>query len=103
VLPFGRLWHDTSDHAIGDAIHSSRSHDVVIRVYDVAGNMDGEAQAAGDCSRAVKKAAERPRRLKYLVSPYITGLTRRLAAEGSRLVFGLRYWTLACWHWVAEP
>jgi len=25
VLPFGRLWYDTRDNAIGYAIHSSRS------------------------------------------------------------------------------
>ena len=38
VLPFGRLCYDTPDDAIGYAMHSSRSHDAVIRVYDVAGN-----------------------------------------------------------------
>jgi hypothetical protein len=27
VLPFGRLWYDTPDKAIGYAMHSSRSHD----------------------------------------------------------------------------
>jgi hypothetical protein len=36
ALPFGRLWYDKPDHAIGYAIHSSRSHDAVIRVYDAA-------------------------------------------------------------------
>jgi len=30
---------DTPDHAIGNAIRSSRSHDAVIRVYDAAGNV----------------------------------------------------------------
>ena len=39
VLPFGRLWYDTPDHAIGYAMHSSRSHDAVIRVYDDAGSV----------------------------------------------------------------
>ena len=39
VLPFGRLWYDTPDNAIGYAMHSSRSHSAVIRVYDEAGNM----------------------------------------------------------------
>ena len=39
VLPFGRLWYDKSEDAIGYAIHSSRSHDAVIRVYDAAGNV----------------------------------------------------------------
>jgi len=34
VLPFGRLWYDTPDNAIGYAMHSSRSHHAVIRVYD---------------------------------------------------------------------
>ena len=37
VLPFGRLWYDTPADAIGYAMHSSRSHDAVIRVYDEAG------------------------------------------------------------------
>jgi hypothetical protein len=39
VLPFGRLWYDTPDHAIGYAMHSSGSHDAVIRVYDNACNV----------------------------------------------------------------
>ncbi|HEX3253189.1 MAG TPA: hypothetical protein VHS05_27345 [Pyrinomonadaceae bacterium] len=29
ALPFGGLWYDTPDHAIGYAMHSSRSHDAV--------------------------------------------------------------------------
>ena len=37
ALPFGRLWYDTPDKAIGYAMHSSRSHDAVIRVYDAPG------------------------------------------------------------------
>jgi len=39
VLPFGRLWYDMPDHAIGYAMHSSRSHRAVIRVYDDVGNV----------------------------------------------------------------
>ena len=39
VLPFSRLWYDTPDHAIGYAMHSRRSNDAVIRVYDAAGNV----------------------------------------------------------------
>ena len=39
VLPFGQLWYDTPDNAIGYAMHSSRSHDAVIRVYDDAGSL----------------------------------------------------------------
>ena len=39
ALPFGRLWYDTPDNAIGYAMHSSRSHDSVVRVYDDAGNV----------------------------------------------------------------
>ena len=35
VLPFGRLWYDTPADAIGYAMHSSRSHDAVIRVYEI--------------------------------------------------------------------
>jgi hypothetical protein len=39
VLSFGQLWYDTPDNAIGYAMHRSRSHDALIRVYDVAGNV----------------------------------------------------------------
>ena len=37
VLPFGRLWYDTPDHAVGYAMHRSGSHPAVIRVYNVIG------------------------------------------------------------------
>jgi hypothetical protein len=42
VLPFGRLWYGEPNavgNAIGYAMHYSRSHDAVIRVYDEAGNV----------------------------------------------------------------
>jgi hypothetical protein len=39
TLPFGRLWYDTPDNAIGYAMHSSRSHAAVIRVHDDASNV----------------------------------------------------------------
>jgi hypothetical protein len=39
ALPFGRLWYDTPDNAIGYAMHYSRSVDAVIRVYDDTGNV----------------------------------------------------------------
>ena len=48
VLPFGRLWYDTPDNAIGYAMHSSRSHDAVIHVYDAAGNVIETRQHKGD-------------------------------------------------------
>src|SRR6266480_3212310 len=48
ALPFGRLWYDTPDHAIGYAMHSSRSHDAVIRVYDPAGNVIETYEHTGD-------------------------------------------------------
>jgi hypothetical protein len=50
VLPFGRLWYDMPDNAIGYAMHSSRSrsHDAVIRVYDDAGNVIETHQDRGD-------------------------------------------------------
>ena len=47
-LPFGRLWYDTPDHAIGYAMHRSRSHDAVIRVYDQVGNVIETHQHKGD-------------------------------------------------------
>jgi len=38
-LPFHSGDCDTPDNAIGYAMHSSRSHDAVIRVYDAVGNV----------------------------------------------------------------
>jgi len=54
ALPFGRLWYDTPpDHAVGYAIHSSRSHDAVIRVYDHGGNVDRKSRGEGRVQRSV--------------------------------------------------
>jgi hypothetical protein len=42
VLPFGRLCYgepNAAANAIGYAMHSSRSHDAVIRVYEEAGDV----------------------------------------------------------------
>ncbi len=39
ALPFGALWYNKADDAIGYAEHRSRSHDAVLRVYDDAGNV----------------------------------------------------------------
>jgi hypothetical protein len=42
ALPFGRLWYDgpnAATNATGYAMHDSRSHDAVIRVYDEAGDV----------------------------------------------------------------
>jgi hypothetical protein len=39
VLPIGRLWYagpNAASNAIGSAMHRSRSHNAVIRVYDDA-------------------------------------------------------------------
>jgi hypothetical protein len=48
ALPFGRLWYTKPGDAIGYAEHRSRSHDAVIRVYDVAGNMIEAHEHKGD-------------------------------------------------------
>jgi hypothetical protein len=48
ALPFGRVWYDTPDHAIGYAMHSSRLHDAVIRVYDAGGDAVETHECAGD-------------------------------------------------------
>ena len=48
ALPFGRLWYDTPDNAIGYAMHSSRSHDAVIRAYDAGGNVIETHRHKGD-------------------------------------------------------
>jgi len=48
VLPFGRLWYEKPDDAIGYAMHNSRSADAVIRVYDEAGNVIETHEHKGD-------------------------------------------------------
>jgi hypothetical protein len=51
ALPFGRLWYgepNSIGNAIGYAKHGSRSHDVVIRVYDEAGNVIETHEHTGD-------------------------------------------------------
>src|SRR5439155_1630350 len=47
------VWYDTPDHAIGYAIHSSRSHDAVIRVYDAADNVIETHEHKGDFNRSL--------------------------------------------------
>ncbi|PYJ11723.1 MAG: hypothetical protein DME93_09310 [Verrucomicrobia bacterium] len=51
VLPFGRLWYGQSDaisNAIGYAMHRSRSHYSVIRVFDAGGNVIETHEHAGE-------------------------------------------------------
>jgi hypothetical protein len=51
ALPFGRLWYgepNAVSNAVGCAMHSSRSHDAVIRVYDAARNVIETRLHAGD-------------------------------------------------------
>jgi hypothetical protein len=48
ALPFGRRWYDTPDNAIGYVMHSGRSHDAVIRVYDDAGKVIETHEHKGD-------------------------------------------------------
>ena len=56
MLPFGRLWYDGSEavaNAVGYAMHCSRSHDAVIRVYDESGNVIGPHKHTGEFKRAL--------------------------------------------------
>jgi len=51
VLPFGHLWYgepNAVSNAIGYAMHYSRSHDAVIRVYDTVGNVIETPEYKGD-------------------------------------------------------
>jgi len=51
VLPFGRLRYNgpgAVSNTIGYAMHSSRSHNAVIRVQDAAGNVIETHEHAGD-------------------------------------------------------
>ena len=50
VLPFGRLRYSESNavaNEIGYAMHRSRSHDAVIRLYDAASNVTQTAPTQG--------------------------------------------------------
>jgi len=48
ALPFGRLWYDLAEDAIGYAKFYGRSHDAVIRVFDEAGNIVATEEHAGN-------------------------------------------------------
>ena len=48
ALPTGRLWYLQISDAIDYAKHRSRSHDAVIRVYDVAGKLIEVHRHKGD-------------------------------------------------------
>jgi len=51
ALPFGGLWYggpNAVTNATGYAMHFSRSHDAVIRVYDGAGNVIETQEHKGD-------------------------------------------------------
>ena len=51
VLPFGRLWYgepNAASNAVGYAMHRSRSHDAVIRVYNETGNVIETHERKGD-------------------------------------------------------
>ncbi len=55
ALPFGRLWYgepNATSSAIGYAMHRSRSHHAVIRVYDEAGNLIETHEHKGDFREA---------------------------------------------------
>jgi len=70
VLPFGRLWYTKPDHAIGYAMHNSRSHDAVIRVYVAAGNVIETHEHAGDF-------VERERRARIAPAAPMSGVESR--------------------------
>ena len=51
ALPFGRLWYadpNAVSNAIGYGEFYSRSHDVLIRVYDATGNVTETHEHKGD-------------------------------------------------------
>jgi len=51
VLPFGGLWYagpNAASNAVSYAMHYSRSHHAVIRIYDDAGNVIETHEHTGD-------------------------------------------------------
>jgi hypothetical protein len=62
VLAFGRLWYGDANavaNAISYAMHSSRSHVAVIRVYDDTGNVIETHEHAGRVQRVLKRQRSR--------------------------------------------
>jgi hypothetical protein len=59
VLPFGRLWYDAPDNAIGYAMYSILSYDAVICVYDEACNVIETHAHKGDFKEWRYLSAER--------------------------------------------
>jgi len=78
VLPFGRLWYG-EPNAINNAMHSSRSHDAVIHVYDEAGNVsarDIASRFSGSTTDSI-----------YCVNRAITALMlRRITVSGAIVI-----------------
>src|SRR5215468_1809640 len=58
----GRLWYTKPDDAIGYAMHNSRSHDAVIRVYDASGNVIETHQPRWQIPHVLRSAREYPLR-----------------------------------------
>jgi hypothetical protein len=73
ALPFGRLWYaepNAVSNAIGYSVHCSQSHDTVIRVYDVAGNVIETREHKGEFNESVNPyglASQRKRTQKLLL------------------------------------
>jgi hypothetical protein len=90
ALPFGRLWYGEPNavtNAINYAKFFSRSHDDVIRVYDVAGNVIETHEHKGgrfslDATRSV--AGGRMRRVLFPRRVRVRALSRPLVPRGIR-------------------
>ena len=68
ALPFGRLCYggpNAASNAVGYAMHYSRSHDAVIRVYDEAGNVIETHEHTGDFKEPSCTCAL-PKRFRFL-------------------------------------
>ena len=55
ALPFGKLWYggpSAAGNAVGYAKFYSRSHDTVVRVFDLAGNLLDTQKQSGDFHEA---------------------------------------------------
>lgn len=94
ALPFGRLWYGEPNaivNAIGYAKHRSRSHDVVIRVYDEAGNVI-QTHTQGAISKSGERFRFEPRGFFseaescHLDRPVKNLFKRALACSSARLI-----------------
>jgi hypothetical protein len=69
ALPFGRLWYDRAEHAIGYVKFYSRSHAMIVRVFDQSGALIETHESEGRLASRDEGSLD-CRLVPYFPSPY---------------------------------